>query len=152
VPINDPVHVYLNMATGQAWQAFGGAYHSALLSQFGRILYDYQSRYAFTGIIRRDGSSRFGVNNRYGIFPSLGVSWILSEENFFPDLGQIDIIKLRASWGINGNDKIGLYQFVSTMDKSRGYIFGGGRVTGASPAFIENADIRWEESEQPNCH
>lgn len=150
VPINDPNHVYLNLATGSNWRAYGGAWHASLLSQFGRILYDYQGRYAFTGIIRRDGSSKFGANNRYGIFPSIGVSWILSEENFFPELGQIDIIKLRASWGINGNDKIGLYQFVSSIDKSRGYIFGDGRVVGASPSFIENADIRWEQSEQYN--
>lgn len=150
VPIDDPNHVYLNMATDTLWQAFGGAAHSALLSQFGRILYDYESRYSFNFTIRRDGSSRFGANNRYGIFPSLGVSWIMSEENFFPELGEIDIIKLRASWGVNGNQEIGNYQFISTIDKSPGYIFGGGRAFGAAPAFIENADIRWEESVQFN--
>jgi len=148
VPIDNPDHVYLNMATDTLWQAFGGAAHSALLSQFARVLYDYKSTYALNATIRRDGSSKFGPNNRYGIFPSLGVSWVISYEDFFPELGPVDIVKLRASWGINGNQEIGDYQFLSTIDRSRGYIFGGGRAFGASPSFIENADIRWEESKQ----
>ncbi len=150
VPITDPNHVYLNMATDTVWTAYGGASHSSLLSTFGRITYDYKSKYSFTGIIRRDGSSRFGPNRRFGIFPSLGVAWVLSDEDFMPDLGQVNFLKLRASWGLNGNQEIGNYQFLSLMDKSRGYIFGGGRMFGASPAYIENADIGWEESEQFN--
>lgn len=150
VPVDDPDHVYLNMAMDTAWVALGGAAHNALLSQFARVLYDYQSRYAFTGIIRRDGSSRFGANNRYGIFPSVGVSWIISEENFFPRPDALDIVKLRASWGINGNEDIGNYQFISRINKSRGYIFGAGREIGASPLHIENPDIKWEQSEQFN--
>lgn len=148
VPITDPDNVYLHMATDTMWQADGRASSYALFSMFGRVTYDFKSRYAFTGIIRRDGSSRFGPNNRYGWFPSLGVSWLLTEEKFMPELGPVDFIKLRASWGINGNDRIGDYQYVSTIDKSRGYIFGGGRLVGASPSYIENADIKWEESEQ----
>ncbi|MFH1120483.1 MAG: TonB-dependent receptor [Bacteroidota bacterium] len=148
VPLTDPNNVYLNMATDTVWEARGGAFHSALASMFGRITYDFKSKYAFTGIIRRDGSSRFGANNRYGIFPSFGVSWVASDEDFFPEIKNIDQVKLRASWGINGNEKIGDYQFISRIDKSRGYIFGNGRLTGASPYSIENADIHWEESEQ----
>ncbi|MBW6459359.1 MAG: TonB-dependent receptor [Bacteroidales bacterium] len=148
VPIIDPDNIYLNMATDTAWVATGGAASSALLSTFGRITYDFKSRYAFTGIIRRDGSSKFGPNNRYGIFPSVGVSWLLTEESFIPELGPVSFIKLRASWGINGNQEIGDYQYVSPIDKSRGYIFGAGRIVGASPQYIENKDIKWEESEQ----
>lgn len=150
VPITDPNHVYLNMATDTMWDARGGALQAAQASLFGRITYDYQSRYAITAIIRRDGSSKFGANNRYGNFPSIGLSWILSEESFFPEIRNLDIIKLRATYGINGNDRIGDYMFISTMDKSRGYIFGGGRAFGASPSYIENADLRWEESKQLN--
>ncbi|MBT3747774.1 MAG: SusC/RagA family TonB-linked outer membrane protein, partial [Bacteroidetes bacterium] len=148
VPITDPNHVYLNMATDTAWTAGGGAAHSSLLSNFARVAYDYKNKYSFTGIIRRDGSSKFGSNKRYGIFPSVGVSWLLSDENFFPKIKEINFLKLRTSWGINGNQEIGNYQFISVMDKSRGYIFGGGRMIGASPAYIENADIHWEESRQ----
>lgn len=150
VPINDPNHVYLSMATDTAWVANGGANHSALLSGFGRVTYDYKSRYSFTGIFRRDGSSRFGVNKRFGNFMSMGLSWVVSDESFFPDIDQISYLKLRTSWGSNGNEAIGDYQFLSLMDKSRGYIFGGGRMIGASPLYIENADIHWEESQQFN--
>ena len=148
VPTEDPDNVYLNMATDTVWQSSGGASSSALFSIFGRVTYDFKSKYAFTGILRRDGSSRFGPNNRYGLFPSLGVSWMLTEESFMPELGPISFLKLRASWGINGNQEIGDYQYVSTIDKSRGYIYGFGRYIGSSPSYIENADIRWEESEQ----
>ncbi|MDX9905390.1 MAG: TonB-dependent receptor [Bacteroidales bacterium] len=148
VPITDPDNVYLDMATDTSWRANGGARDYALFSMIGRVTYDFKSRYAFTGIIRRDGSSNFGPNNRYGWFPSVGVSWLLTEEKFIPELGPVDFLKLRASWGINGNDRIGYYQYVSTIDKSRGYIFGGATNTGASPGYIENADIKWEESEQ----
>ncbi len=148
VDVSNPDHVYLNMATDTVWQAYGGAGHSALLSLFGRVTYDYQARYAFNATIRRDGSSKFGPNNRFGTFPSFGATWMISEENFFPSLGPLEVVKLRASWGINGNQEIGDYQFISTIDRSRGYIFGGGRAFGASPSYIANLDIRWEESEQ----
>ncbi len=148
VPLFDPDNVYLNMATDTVWVATGGAAHSALASVFGRINYDYKSKYSFTGILRRDGSSKFGANNRFGIFPSLGVSWVASDESFFPKIKNLDQVKFRASWGINGNQEIGDYQFISTINKSRGYIFGSGRIVGASPSYIENADIRWEESIQ----
>lgn len=148
VPTTNPDHVYLNMATDTAWVSTGGADHEAWFSTFGRITYDFKSKYAFTGIVRRDGSSKFGPNNRYGIFPSLGVTWLISEESFMPDLGPLGYVKIRASWGINGNDKIGNYQYLSVMDISRGYIVGGGRIVGASPQFLSNADIKWEESEQ----
>ncbi len=148
VPVTDPEHVYLNMATDTVWTASGGAAHSALLSAFGRITYDYKNKYSFTGIIRRDGSSKFGPNNRYGIFPSLGFSWVISDEDFMPEIDPVNMLKLRTSWGKNGNQEIGNYQFISVMDYSRGYIFGGGRIVGASPAYIENSDIHWEESEQ----
>lgn len=150
VPINDPVHVYLNLATGSNWQAFGGASHSALLSVFGRITYDYKNKYSFTGILRRDGSSRFGENRRFGTFPSVGVSWVISDEDFIPDLGPVNFLKFRAAYGVNGNEQIGDYQFISVMNNSRSYIFGGGRLIGASPDYIENADIKWEQSEQIN--
>jgi len=148
VPLFDPDNVYLNMATDTVWVATGGASHSALASIFGRVNYDYKSKYSFTGILRRDGSSKFGANNRFGIFPSLGVSWVASDESFFPKIKNLDQLKFRASWGINGNQEIGDYQFISTINKSRGYIFGSGRIVGASPSYIENADIRWEESIQ----
>ncbi len=150
VPTDDPNNVYLDMSmdTAREAQAGGGAFHEAWFSLLARVTYDYKGKYSFTGIIRRDGSSKFGPNNRYGNFPSLGVSWLLTEESFMPDLGAINFLKLRASWGINGNDKIGSYQYLSVMDYSRAYIIGGTRLIGASPRFINNDDIHWEQSEQ----
>lgn len=148
VPTSDPDHVYLNLATDTAWTASGGAASSALFSVFGRLTYDFKDKYSLTAILRRDGSSKFGANSRYGIFPSVGVAWVASDEAFLRNLGPVNFLKIRASWGINGNQEIGDYQFVSTINKGRGYTFGPGRATGSSPLFIENADIHWEESEQ----
>jgi len=148
VPINDPNHVYLDLATDTVWRANGGAWAYTLFSQFGRITYDYKSKYSLTINMRRDGSSRFGANERYGLFPSVGVAWNITDEKFFPSVPAIQFIKLRASYGINGNDNIGDYRYLSVIDKSRDYIYAGGRMIGASPAYIENADLRWEESEQ----
>lgn len=148
VLIIDPNNVNLNMATDTAWRAFGGLAHSSLASMFGRLTYDFKSKYSFNATIRRDGSSKFGANNRYGLFPAVGVAWVISDESFFPQVDWLNTLKFRASWGVNGNQDIGDYRFISTMDKSRGYIIGGARFIGASPAYIENNDIKWEESEQ----
>lgn len=150
VPVDDPNNVYLNLATDTVWMATGGAAHSALYSQFGRVNYSYDGKYSLTGVIRRDGSSKFGPNNRFGVFPSIGAAWIMSDENFLRGQSLFNYLKLRASWGVNGNQEIGDYQFVSSLTRNRGYTFGGGRAVGSSPSFIENPDIRWEESEQIN--
>ncbi len=150
VPTSDPDNVYLNLATDTVWTANGGAVHSALYSIFGRVNYSYKDKYSVTAIMRRDGSSKFGVNQRYGTFPSIGVAWVASDEDFLDNMRFLNYLKFRASWGINGNQEIGNYQFVSTINKSRGYTIGGGRDVGSSPLFIENSDIHWEESEQIN--
>ncbi len=149
VPTSDPDNVYLNQATDTAWVSTGGASQAALYSTFGRITYDYKDKYSFTGIIRRDGSSKFGKNKRFGIFPSVGFAWVASDEAFLQDrLGPLNLLKFRISWGVNGNQEIGDNQFVSVIDKTRGYTFGGGRIVGSSPLYIENQDVQWEESKQ----
>ncbi len=150
VPVDDPDNVYLNLATDTLWTAGGEAVHSSLYSLFGRVTYNFKNKYSFTGILRRDGSSKFGANQRFGIFPSVGFAWVMSDEPMFSNLGPINYMKARASWGVNGNQEIGDYQFLSAIDKTRGYTFGDGREVGSSPLFVENADIRWEESEQYN--
>ena len=150
VPLTDPDNVYLDQATDTLWMSSGAASHSSLFSIFGRLNYNFNDKYSVSAVIRRDGSSKFGANNRFGIFPSVGAAWIISEEGFMPDWSFLDLLKLRASWGINGNQEIGDYQFVSIINQGRGYTFGGGRDVGASPLYIENQDIRWEEAEQIN--
>ena len=149
VPTSDPNNVYLNMATDTTWTANGGASENAVASLFARATYDYKDRYSITAIIRRDGSSRFGRNKRYGIFPSIGVAWVASDESFLQNLGPLELLKLRASWGVNGNENIGNGQFTSTLTNSRRYTYGfANGVVGTSPEILPNADIAWEESEQ----
>ena len=150
VPITDPNHVYLNQATDTLWNASGGASHAALFSIFGRLNYSLKNKYTISGVLRRDGSSKFGAENRYGYFPSVGVAWVMSEEDFFSNVPLLEVFKVRASWGVNGNQEIGDYQFVSIINNSRGYNYGSGTETGSSPLYIENQNIRWEESEQYN--
>ena len=150
VPTSDPDNVYLNLATDTLWNAAGGASHSALYSLFGRVNYSFKDKYSVTAIVRRDGSSKFGANRRFGIFPSIGVAWVMSDEAFFQNFETVNYLKMRASWGVNGNQEIGDFQFVSTINQGRGYTFGSGRDVGASPLFLENNDIAWEESEQFN--
>jgi len=148
VPTTDPNNVYLNLATDTVWQASGGASEYALASLFGRVTYDYKDRYSLTAIIRRDGSSNFGSNNRYGIFPSIGVAWIASDESFMQNLGPLELLKFRFSWGVNGNDQIGANRYVSTLTDSRWYTYAGGSVIGTSPEYMANKEVAWEESEQ----
>jgi TonB-linked SusC/RagA family outer membrane protein len=102
--------------------------------------------------MRVDGSSKFGSNNKFGYFPSVSLGWVLTEEDFLVNNPTINFLKLRASWGINGNDQIGDFRFVSTVGGGRNYSFGlDDRVTnGVSPNAIANPDLRWEETTQLN--
>ncbi len=121
----------------------------ALISYYGRVLYDFQNKYLFTATLRRDGSSNFGENNRWGIFPSFSAGWVLSDEDFF-HVGAFDFLKLRASWGRNGNDRIAPLSYASTIENVFTYAFGINQnlVRGAALATPPNPNIKWEESEQ----
>jgi TonB-linked SusC/RagA family outer membrane protein len=102
--------------------------------------------------MRADGSSRFGANNRFGYFPSISAGWVISQEDFFPARGVVDFLKIRASWGQNGNQEIGNYRWASTIATGAGYSFGNGTVftSGAVPSAVPNPDLEWETSEQTN--
>lgn len=148
VPVNDPENVYLNLAQDTTWMANGRARSSALYSLFGRLNYNFNNKYSLTAIVRRDGSSRFGPNRRFGIFPSIGAAWVISDEAFLKDIEALTYLKLRVSLGVNGNQEIGDDQFVSPINNNRGYTFIDGRSVGSSPEYVENADIGWEQAEQ----
>lgn len=148
----NPNWQYLNAAQDSTDLTSGSAaVASAVISYFGRVQYDYMQKYLFTGTLRRDASSKFGANNRSGIFPSFALGWVLSKENFF-NLGPVSFLKLRASWGVNGSDRIGDLTYASTIANSFTYSFGPGGaqslLTGAALATPPNADIAWEESVQ----
>ena len=119
-----------------------------LLSYLGRVNYNYDDRYFITGSIRVDGSSRFGKNNKWGSFPSGAFSWKVINEEFFKSAPAfISDLKLRASFGATGNQEIGQYQSLTTLN-SVTYIIGGAIVNGFTPSRISNSDLGWETTYQ----
>lgn len=127
----------------------GNASEWALLSYIGRINYAYNDKYLLTATVRRDGSSRFGANNRWGTFPSASFAWRISKEKFFSHVSFVDDLKLRAGFGITGNQNIGNYSFASVLQTAL-YNFNGQNVTAVVPQAIPNPNIMWESVEQSN--
>ncbi len=123
----------------------------AINSYIGRINYSYEGKYLLQANVRRDGSSRFGADNRWGVFPSFSAGWRLSQEDFF-NSSFIDDLKIRGSWGQLGNDQIGLYAFTSALNLSQNYTLGAGQsiLPGAAPIALANPDIKWEQTTQLN--
>lgn len=121
-------------------------------SLFGRITYNFDKKYLFNGIIRRDGSSRFGENNKYGIFPSASIGWVASREDFLNN-DVINFLKIRGSYGVVGNDNIGDLAYLATIGSGRNYAFGDQNTVydvGYSPNAPANPDLKWEETTQLN--
>ena len=120
-------------------------FDSRLLSYFGRFQYDYKGKYLFSAVIRRDGSSNFGPENKFGWFPSASAGWVASDEDFLSDNKFFDFLKVRASYGILGNDRIPSFAFVSTLAGEATYVFNDTRVFGAAAGIIANPEIKWEK-------
>ncbi len=130
--------VNLNSSTNSA--------EESISSIFGRLTYDYDNRYLLTVNVRRDGSSKFGPNNKYGTFPSFSMGWRISEESFFPR-GVVNNLKLRGGWGQVGSDAIGNFRYVATLGTGFNYAFGnedGTSTLGAALADLANPDVQWE--------
>ena len=125
---------------------------NTLLSYFGRFSYNYAGKYFLTGSFRRDGSSRFGALNRYGNFPSVAAGWNLSEEGFYNNfLGEQSTVKLRASWGLSGNNNIPNYRTQQEMNAPGGVVFGGNTIaTAIWPNAIQDPGLGWESTSQYN--
>jgi len=127
----------------------GGASEVTRQSFFGRVNYVLADKYLFEANLRRDGSSRFGPGNRYGNFPSFSAGWRISEETFMQSLEAISNLKLRASWGRNGNDRIDNFIFQQTFALGQDYVLGENvPVSAAAVTTLANPDIRWETTEQ----
>lgn len=134
--------------------AAGTRVESALQSYFGRVNYNFGDKYLLSAVLRRDGSSRFGANKRYGYFPSFSAGWVVTNEHFSKP-AWLEFFKIRGGWGRNGNDRIGDFKYLATVSSQyRAYYFGGINATGASvgtsPDKIPNPDLKWEASEQTN--
>ena len=136
---------WINVATTRIGTA--GTEDWSLLSMFGRLNYNYNRKYLLSLATRRDGSSRFGQNNKWGLFPSVSVGWIVSDENFMISINKLSYLKLRASYGIVGNNNIGNYSSIPSIRRSS-YVLGNQVVPGGSLASLANQELGWERTRQ----
>ena len=149
---------WINAATGLASDGdrdgWGGpGVNHTMSSLFARLSYNYDERYMVQGTIRRDGSSRFGTNNKYGTFPSVSVGWNVMNEKFMKSTNDwLNNLKVRFSWGKNGNDNIGDFRYTVLTQGGNNYGYGmaGGEkeINSSKASGLANPDLKWEESEQ----
>jgi len=114
-------------------------------SFFGRVSYDYKEKYLFTASTRYDGSSRFGSNQKWGLFPSFSAGWKINEESFMDTMDWISLLKLRVSWGMSGNDRIGDYEYMALLD-TYNTSWNNVLVSGVAAKNIANEDLQWEST------
>lgn len=138
--------------TVNAGQIVGGSnteYMNSLLSYLGRINYSFDNKYLLTANIRTDGSSKFGANNKWGTFPSLSLGWRIDQENFMKNAEAINDLKVRASWGLVGNNRIGNYDAIARTGTSY-YVLNSALVNAVNPNSMPNPDLGWETTQQWN--
>jgi TonB-linked SusC/RagA family outer membrane protein len=123
-----------------------------VLSYFGRVMLDYSNKYVINATIRKDGSSNFGPANKFGVFPSLSAGWVVSRENFIGTDGALSFLKIRASWGQNGNEDIERFRYASNLSNGHDYYLGTNEILydGWLPDTMANPYLKWETSEQVN--
>ena len=156
----DEWKISVNNTTGQqadgnrnGWGSWNSIAYS-LLSYFGRISYNYDERYMAEVTMRADASSNFGPSNKWGYFPSVSLGWNAKNEEFLKDIHWLSALKLRGSWGINGNDNIGSFRYAVYMSSGNNYTFGSGAngsetiSIGAKPNGLANPNAKWEQSIQ----
>jgi TonB-dependent starch-binding outer membrane protein SusC len=139
------------ISTGNANTSTNDGYGDAWArnSYIGRLNYNFKDTYLFTSTLRADGSSRFPVQNRWGYFPSFGAAWVMSNESFLKDLTFIQSLKLRASWGRVGNDRIDSDAYITTVEPNLAYAYGGGTATpGSAITQLKDKNIKWETTEE----
>jgi TonB-dependent starch-binding outer membrane protein SusC len=130
---------------------FSWRQESRLVSFLNRTQYSYDDKYFITGVLRYDGSSRFGVGNKWSLFPAISASWRLSQEDFMRD-SPFSELRLRAGWGKQGNEAVPPYASLITLEAAGGarYVFGETPVIGVAPVGNPNPDLKWEETSQTN--
>lgn len=124
---------------------------SSLLSFFGNVNYNYKQKYYVSGILRRDGSSRFSDGHKWGTFYSVSAGWNLDSEDFIKDLSDINKLKLRAGYGSIGNQNIPLYSYYDRYGSQYYYTFGGTSYNGYAQTTLGNIDLKWETNNQFNA-
>jgi TonB-linked SusC/RagA family outer membrane protein len=143
---------FLQLQNASTRDASSYEYQHGLASYIGRLNYNFGERYLISGVIRRDGSSRLSKNIRWGTFPSVSAGWRIDKEKFFKvDPQTVNLLKLRASYGVLGNENIGEYQYMATMNRNNmTYSFGNQVVTGSSISTFVNENIAWEKKKSTN--
>ena len=149
---NYPEPYYLQIGNGSDRDADSYEYKHALTSFIGRLIYDYDSKYLLSFILRRDGSSRLTKDIRWGTFPSVSVGWRLDREKFFPvSANIINMLKIRASYGELGNENIGEYAYLATYRAGyMSYSFNNNVVYGTSIEDFVNGNLAWEKKKTTN--
>ena len=147
VPDNNIVNATIEQASGvqNIYPNGNATFDSRLLSYFARMQYDYKGKYLVSGVVRRDGSTKFGPNNKFGYFPSGSIGWVASEEDFLKDNNVLNFLKFRASYGILGNDRIPDFRFVSLLNGEGTYVIDDQLVFGTAIGAVSNPEIRWEK-------
>lgn len=125
--------------------SFGNSW--SLASYLGRVFYGYNDKYLITGTVRADGSSRFGQNNKWGVFPSMAIGWNINKESFLVDAKKLSVLKLRASAGLTGNQGINPYSSLAQLSPWR-YNFSNTTVIGYAPITANNPQLGWEKTFQ----
>ena len=123
---------------------------SKLIAFLGRVSYDYDGKYLFTASMRHEGSSKFGADNKWGNFPAVSVGWRISSENFMKSLAWIDDLKIRADYGVTGNQDFGSYLSLSTMTGFGYYFYNGKYFQVWGPSKNVNPDLKWEKGKNWN--
>lgn len=123
---------------------------SKLIAFFGRVTYDYMQRYLLTASLRYEGSSKFGKNNKWGYFPAVSVGWRISEEDFLKDVAWINDLKLRADYGVTGNQNFDSYRSLATMSGFGDVYYNGEYIKGWAAGKNVNPDLRWEKARNWN--
>ncbi|WP_163514753.1 SusC/RagA family TonB-linked outer membrane protein [Gelidibacter japonicus] len=156
--ILDPSFNTMNAFGDGTYSAEGTNAEYALVSQFGRVNYAYNDRYLFQASVRRDGSSKFGKNNQYGVFPSVAAGWKITDEDFMKNQNIFNFLKLRFSWGQAGNDSaLGYYDYIALISQGKdrsngGYVFGNPQTSylGSIARDLQNDDLQWETNTSSN--
>lgn len=128
----------------------GNATELAYRSWFGRLIYNYNSKYLLQANFRQDGSSRFHRDHRWGFFPSVSLGWVLSEEKFLKNFSDLSFLKIRSSWGVLGNDRIGNYPYQSSLNFGSNLLYQGSNIVSVLNAKVTDfaiEDISWETTE-----
>lgn len=148
-PIGDIIRV---ADAGLTVTGYGGdQYDNSQVGILGRINYQYNDKYLLTANIRRDGSSRFGNDYRFGVFPSASVGWKISQEEFMQGLTSVSNLKIRAGWGVIGNQDIGDYRYSGVINNFAKYLYGQSTISsGGTISSAVNPEIQWETTTQTN--